>query len=99
MNDQFDESANGRARYVEAASKATIEPEQELELEQERRWAQVVARAWDDEDFWPNRLTCCARRASTCPMTPKSTLLIESLMRRPKELLVFGCQPGPMRMT
>ncbi len=51
MNDQFDESANGRARYVEAASKATIEPGQELELEQERRWAQVVARAWDDEDF------------------------------------------------
>jgi nitrile hydratase alpha subunit len=51
MKDQSDELAARAHRCEVALSTPTSEPAHELEPEQERRWAQVVARAWDDEEF------------------------------------------------
>ncbi len=57
MNDKFDELAKGLAQSEKSPGNAPTEPAQELEPEQERRWAQVVARAWDDEGFRQRLLT------------------------------------------
>jgi len=52
MKDQFNEPAEGSDHSEPASSSSTIEPPHELDAaEQERRWAQIVARAWDDEPF------------------------------------------------
>jgi len=51
MNNKFDELAKGLAQTEKGPGNAPTEPAQELEPDQERRWAQVVARAWDDQDF------------------------------------------------
>ena len=51
MNDKFDEPAKDLVRSEKGPLNASVEPALAGEPEQERRWAQMVARAWDDDQF------------------------------------------------
>ena len=51
------EAANPQDCFEQAPSKATTNLTGGLDPEQERRWASVVARAWDDEEFRQRLLT------------------------------------------
>ena len=85
MNAPLDEPGTDPVGTEAARPKSITELTNELEPEQERRWAQVVARAWDDEQFRQRLLSRPAEVLREAGLNVPDDAEVEVVEREPAE--------------
>jgi hypothetical protein len=92
MNKQSDERAEGLAQSVtppenaaQAESNKPIRIADGLDAAQETRWAQIVARAWDDEEFRRRLLACPSETLREAGFDLPDDAAVEVIDQEPQE--------------
>src|SRR5262245_56741729 len=93
MKDRFDEPTEGLAQSVARSdtpappdAKGPIRIAEGLDPQQERGWAQIVARAWDDAEFRRRLLACPSETLREAGFNLPEDAEVEVVEQEPAEM-------------